>query len=179
VLDKKIKLQPIFLLLESQIESMRSITRILAIAALAGITLSIYGQEENREGSFMLMPLSPQEEVQLQSLPELKPPAGFAERDLPAAVDNSTQIYMRPVFQQDGLSCGQASSIGYNFTYEMSRERNISASQAQNQYPTHFAWNFMNGPAQHADPQGIRDAKCGRLRRCHGIRRPKPMAVRI
>ncbi len=78
-------------------------------------------------------------------MPELKMPPGYGSRDLPYMVDNSTQIYMRPAFQQDGLSCGQASSIGYNFTYEMARERDLNASLTQNQYPTHFAWNFMNG----------------------------------
>jgi hypothetical protein len=104
-----------------------------------------FAQEINREGEFILMPLSPQEEIMLQSLPELKMPPGYANRDLPYMVDNSQHIYMRPAYQQDGLSCGQASSIGYNFTYEMARERNLNASLIQNQYPTHFAWNFMNG----------------------------------
>ncbi len=79
------------------------------------------------------------------NLPELKMKPGHGSRDLPAIVDNSTQTCMRPAYQQDGLSCGQASMIGYNFTYEMARERGLIASQTANQYPTHFAWNFMNG----------------------------------
>jgi hypothetical protein len=124
---------------------MRIISTLLVNALILGLFTVSYAQEECHEGAFVLSPLSAQEEVQLQCLPELKMPPGYGSRDLPYMVDNSTQIYMRPAFQQDGLCCGQASSIGYNFTYEMSRERNVNASLPQNQYVTHFAWNFMNG----------------------------------
>ena len=124
---------------------MRRIPILLALSALFGIMSIGYAQEECPEGSYILMPLSQKEEIQLQSLPELKMPPGYGNRDLPYMVDNSTHIYMRPAYQQAGLSCGQASSIGYNFTYEMSRERDLNASLLENQYPTHFAWNFMNG----------------------------------
>lgn len=124
---------------------MKIITRLIALLAATGICLAVTAQEENREGLEILSPLSLQDEIMLQSLPELKMPAGYENRTLPYMVDNSTQIYMRPAYQQDGLSCGQASCIGYNFTYEMARERDLNASLIQNQYPTHFAWNFMNG----------------------------------
>jgi hypothetical protein len=124
---------------------MRLIPTLLFIAAVFGLFRSSYAQEECREGAFVLSPLTVQEEAQLQCLPELKMPPGYGSRDLPYMVDNSTLIYMRPAFQQDGLCCGQASFLGYNFTYEMSRERDLNASLPQNQYPTHFAWNFMNG----------------------------------
>jgi len=126
---------------------MRIIPQLLVITAVLGLLTSSYAQVESNQESWMLSPLTIQEELQLQCLPELKLPPGYGTRDLPYMVDNSIQIYMRPVFQQDGLSCGQASSIGYNFTYEMSRERDINASLLQNQYPTHFSWNFMNGGA--------------------------------
>jgi hypothetical protein len=124
---------------------MRIITYLFAIGILVGISLRSAAQVDNAEESYLLTPLTYQEEIQLQCLPELKLPSGYANRDLPAVVDNSTQIYMRPAYQQAGLCCGQASCIGYNFTYEMSRERNLNASLVENQYPTHFAWNFMNG----------------------------------
>lgn len=39
--------------------------------------------------------------------------------DPPALIDNSEEIYMRLIFDQEGNSCAQASSIGYIFTYEM------------------------------------------------------------
>ncbi len=63
---------------------------------------------------------------------------------LPSSLDNSILPYMRPVFLQEGMSCGQAASIGYNFTYETNRLRDMPADTAINQYPTHFGYNFFN-----------------------------------
>lgn len=63
---------------------------------------------------------------------------------LPAVVDNSTQPYLRPVFEQQGASCGQSASIAYNFCYEINRLRNLPSDTSINQYPDHFVWNFMN-----------------------------------
>ncbi len=120
----------------------RILLQALLIAAFA---LPSFSQDDSSQPPYLLHPLTPDEELMLMSLPELKVNPGYANRDLPAIVDNSTQTCMRPAYQQDGLSCGQASMIGYNFTYAMSRERNLNASLQQNQYPTHFAWNFMNG----------------------------------
>ena len=34
--------------------------------------------------------------------------------------------------------------MGYHFTYEMDRKRMVPANLPENQYPTHFVWNFMN-----------------------------------
>ena len=124
---------------------MRIISRLFAALAVLLLVTNLYAQEENREENYILTPLTPQDEIMLMSLPQLKLPADYANRELPYMVDNSTQIFMRPAYQQDGLSCGQASSIGYAFTYEMARARNLDASLTQNQYPSHFAWNFMNG----------------------------------
>ena len=38
-----------------------------------------------------------------------------------------------------------ASGVGYNFTYEIDYERQVSANDPNNQYPTHYTWNFLNG----------------------------------
>jgi len=65
-------------------------------------------------------------------------------RELPSELDNSLQPYFRPIFSQDGGSCGQASGVGYNFTYEINFERGLSADDPDNQYPTHYTWNFLN-----------------------------------
>lgn len=67
--------------------------------------------------------------------------------ELPPVVDNSGQPYLRPVFSQQGASCGQAASVGYNFCYEINRLRNLPADTSINQYPDHFVWNFMNATA--------------------------------
>jgi len=60
-------------------------------------------------------------------------------------LDNSTKPFFRGVFQQDGLSCGQATLVSHTFTYEVNRLRNLPGNVPANQYPTHFAWNWANG----------------------------------
>ena len=63
---------------------------------------------------------------------------------LPYKHDNSKLKYFRPSFSQAGYSCGQASSIGYAFTYEINVLRDLSSDTSINQYPSHFAWNLLN-----------------------------------
>jgi hypothetical protein len=118
---------------------------LISIAAIFLFVSSSLSQNETDQQCPPLRPLSDLEMMQLMALPALQVPADHAIRDLPAVVDNSTQPFMRPVFQQDQYCCGQASSVAYNFTYEISRARNIAANVPQNQYPTHFSWNFANG----------------------------------
>jgi hypothetical protein len=104
---------------------------------------------QNEEGlppsAFELKPLSKEDQEALKKLPELTLPESYRKRDLPTVVDNSMQPYMRQVFQQSGLSCGQAAGIAYNFTYEIDRVRNLPANTNDNLYPTHFTWNWMHG----------------------------------
>lgn len=64
---------------------------------------------------------------------------------LPPTLNNTTFPFFRPVFNQDGLSCGQAALVSYNYTYELNRVRNLPGNIPANQYPTHFAWNWVNG----------------------------------
>ena len=88
--------------------------------------------------------VSPSDSVYLVNLPEMRMPENYRNRDLPYKVDNSVFPYLRPVFNQDGASCGQAGGVGYHFTYEINHARNLPANVPENQYPTHFTWNFMN-----------------------------------
>ncbi len=81
----------------------------------------------------------------LETLPKLTIPENQQSKDLPVAVDNSTEPYFRPIFSQEGGSCGQASGIAYTFTYEIDCNRGIPANTIYNQYPTHYTWNFLNG----------------------------------
>ncbi|MCX6271568.1 MAG: hypothetical protein NTU44_10170, partial [Bacteroidetes bacterium] len=62
---------------------------------------------------------------------------------LPPLVDNSTLPYLPPVFEQTGASCNQAGGIYNNFTYEINRLRDLSATP-EHQYPTHFMFCFQN-----------------------------------
>ncbi|MDL2262794.1 T9SS type A sorting domain-containing protein, partial [Bacteroidales bacterium OttesenSCG-928-I21] len=81
----------------------------------------------------------------LKNLPELELPPSCKNRILPYAVNNSETQYYRTPFPQDGLSCGQASSVGMCFTYEMATARNLPADVNENLYPTHFVFNWANG----------------------------------
>jgi hypothetical protein len=72
---------------------------------------------------------------------------------LPYSVDNSQHRYFRDIFNQQGGSCAQAAGIGYIFTYEINRLRDIINPDPQlynakfnpdNQYPTHYTYNFLN-----------------------------------
>ena len=65
-------------------------------------------------------------------------------RSLPSSLDNSTKSYFRPIFNQTDGCCAQASGIAYNFTYEINRNRNTSAGNTSNQFPTHYTYNFLN-----------------------------------
>ncbi|MEZ5198633.1 MAG: T9SS type A sorting domain-containing protein [Bacteroidales bacterium] len=107
------------------------------------------GQKEKpTQGSAELAPLSKYDSIMLVNLPKLTLPEsykGAGKPELPMMVDNSTQVFWRPVFAQVALECGQASSIGLGFTYAINRERNVSGSDEENQYATHFTWNFTNG----------------------------------
>ncbi len=63
---------------------------------------------------------------------------------IPTSVDNSTGQYLRPFFEQDGESCGNANGIGFTFTYEMDWARNLPANAADNQYAYLYTYNFLN-----------------------------------
>lgn len=66
----------------------------------------------------------------------------------PSRVDNSENKFMPPIFIQTHGCCAQASGVGYVFTYEISLLRDLPADSIiykENQYPTHFTYNFLNG----------------------------------
>ncbi|MDD4822210.1 MAG: PKD domain-containing protein [Bacteroidales bacterium] len=58
----------------------------------------------------------------------------------PRKVNNGTDGFFPPIFNQDGGSCGSASAIGYQFTHEINSYRNVNGSLPENIYPTHFTW---------------------------------------
>lgn len=91
------------------------------------------------------MKITPEVIAKMQTIPEMTLSPASAATTLFYKVDNSTRIFMRPVFNQEGGCCGQAAGIGYTFTYEINRLRNLDGALEENQYPTHFTWNFLNG----------------------------------
>lgn len=92
-----------------------------------------------------LRPLTAEDWAFLDKLPRLTTPPELTSRGLPPMIDNTEQPYFRPIFSQDGGSCGQASGMGYCFTYEIDCERQVAADNLVTQYPTHYTWNFLNG----------------------------------
>ncbi len=81
------------------------------------------------------------------NLPDLEVPLFYKSASsvqLPVIVDNSENIYFRPVTWQSGYECGQTASQAFVFTYEINRLRNLNSNLPENQYPTHFSWNFLN-----------------------------------
>jgi len=82
----------------------------------------------------------------LSKIPPLEVNKSLLKATLPVSVDNSPLSYFRPIWSQSDYCCGQAASILYMFTYEINRLRNLPSNTTANQYPTHFAWNWQNGP---------------------------------
>jgi hypothetical protein len=61
---------------------------------------------------------------------------------LPISVDNSQLQYFPFIFSQISGSCAQASAIGYIFTYEINRVRNLP-STGENLYPHLYSYNLV------------------------------------
>ncbi|MCB2221355.1 MAG: T9SS type A sorting domain-containing protein [Bacteroidetes bacterium] len=127
----------------------KSFVFISAFILLSFSFLPVFSQKIQPPQSFSeLTPLSKEDSLNLVNLPELKLPEwlkGPNALTLPPVVDNSTNIYWRPVFAQVALECGQASGIGLGYTYAINRLRNLPSNVPENQYATHFTWNFGNG----------------------------------
>ncbi len=120
---------------------MKFISSLLTILFLTG---TLFAQELSVPQTAEPPALSSAELDALKKIPILKLPEQYKSKSLPGMVDNSTQPYMREVFQQHMYCCGQAAGVAYNFTYEMDRMRDLPANTNDNLYPTHFTWNWMN-----------------------------------
>ncbi|HZK07593.1 MAG TPA: hypothetical protein VFC92_05285 [Bacteroidales bacterium] len=82
-------------------------------------------------------------------LPKLTLTLASRGRELPVMVDNSQRPWFRPIFDQVALECGQASAVSYTFTYEINRLRDLPANIPDNQYVSHFVYNWGgNGNGQ-------------------------------
>lgn len=88
-----------------------------------------------------------EEMAKIEALPKLTLPERYKKsgRSLPYKLDNSQLMYFRPIFNQQGGSCAQATGVGYVYTYEMNSLNGTDASLTENQFPTHYTYNFLNG----------------------------------
>lgn len=118
-------------------------TKSILLILILLFSVRLFSQKSTKETE--LIPLSSTELLRLETIPEYSSHQTDASSSLPAIVDNSLLSFFRPLFNQSGLECGQAASIGLNFTYEMAVARNLPANIPQNQFATYFTYNFING----------------------------------
>ena len=115
-------------------------------------SLNLFSQEDkskNIDGKFKAfyeneIEFSEADRFWVKSLPVMELPDDYKNKDLPAILDNSKSIYFRDIFSQEGASCQQASSIGYTFTFEIDRLRNLNAMLPENKYGPFFTYNFQH-----------------------------------
>lgn len=130
---------------------MKSFHIIVIGLALTAILSTVEAQNIN-EGSgqnsnticFVGLKVTPKIEAELAAIPLLSISPASAAMTLPNAVDNSKRPWFRGIFLQTDDCCGQAAGVGYTFTYEINRMREDTANLPENQYPTHFTYNFLN-----------------------------------
>ena len=115
--------------------------KLLSTLLIAMISLTGHSQDF----PFSATPLSATDSIFLTNLPQIKLPAAYKSKELPDYHNNSELPWFRPIFNQFGWSCGQASTIGYTFTYELDRLRGFSASSDTSQYHPAFTYNFFTG----------------------------------
>jgi hypothetical protein len=128
-------------------KSMKKILYFAFLLLISGITKAqlINVNPDPKGESWIAGGLRVPSENEINKIPLLKFDASKSTKDLPTSLDNSTQIYFRPVFNQTNGCCAQASGVGYNFTYEMNLARGTAANTTSNQFPTHFTYDFING----------------------------------
>ena len=105
---------------------------------------TVSGQGQNRPAWIGGLIATPEIEAELTAIPFLELSTASTKLVLPTGVDNSKKPWFRGIFTQVDGCCGQAAGVGYTFTYEVNRVRNLNANNSQNRYPTHFTYNYVN-----------------------------------
>jgi hypothetical protein len=117
--------------------------RALVIMIMASLIFVLSAEKKfyNVDG---LRKLSTEDLKRIKEMPKFDSSRFRNAREIPVALDNSELDFFPPIMNQEGGSCGQASGVYYNFTYEMNRARGTAASDEEHQYPSHFTWNYIN-----------------------------------
>ena len=138
-----------YLYLQNLMVMMRRILSFFMMAALIITSATVFSQEAKTPKQYDdPKPLTHYDSVGLMNLPKLTLPDSYKGPNaplLPLVVDNTENQYWRPNYAQVGMECGQASGVGMGFTYGINRERDLPSDVIENQYATHFVWNFGNG----------------------------------
>ena len=115
---------------------MKVLNFVIVSFLLTGI---VYGQEAEIQRWQNLPKLQLEKEYSLKS-----------GESLPYKVSSFDTKYFRPLFNQYGWSCNQASSIGYLLTYELNSKRDVPGNTPENQCAPLFVFNYLNdGVASH------------------------------
>ncbi|MCK5760243.1 MAG: hypothetical protein KAH33_03050, partial [Candidatus Delongbacteria bacterium] len=109
---------------------MKNILSIVTVLVLFSVvSAELINNNPDPDGELWLSggisPLTVEQQKKVDAIPILLLPEAYKNRKekLPYAVNNSLQPYFRPVFNQQGGSCGQASGVGYTYTYEQNFQR--------------------------------------------------------
>ena len=146
---------------EIDMRVLRAFNRFILIFLSTGLCLSVFAQKDildhngNKTGLVNVNPdpsgepwiaggLSADQRQAMLSAPELIVDQRFHSAAPAANVDNSKFTSFRPVFNQIGGSCAQASTVGYVFTYEIDYLRGVAASTTDAQYPYGYTFSFVN-----------------------------------
>ena len=127
--------------------------KLLLLALLSIISNSLFAQLQNINPDpngepWMVGGFRIPDKAELDKIPVLHVSNQYAQRSallLPQSLDNSNKAFFRPIFNQSDGSCAQSSGVAYTFTYEMNRLHGTSASNPNNQYPSHYTYDFLNG----------------------------------
>ncbi len=126
---------------------MKKLTLILSLILFAMLNATLINTNPDPNGEKWLAggerKLTPKDQEMLAKMKRLL--VKETPKDLPTRIDNTEQPYFRGIFNQEGGSCSQASGIAYNFTYEYNFSQGTEANIEENQFPSHYTWNFLNG----------------------------------
>jgi hypothetical protein len=89
--------------------------------------------------------ITPEIHEVINAIPALVLTQASQQTELGYFVDNSQLPFMPPIIYQGSQGiCAQAAGIGYMFTYEINRLRNIPSNNDSNLYHASFTYNFLN-----------------------------------
>ena len=117
----------------------------IIILCIVGVSFYTSKQVQAQAKSTHPEPLSLQDQDLLMSFPSLVMPDAYKSKTIPYMVDHSQSVHFRDMFVQAGMSCGQASSTGICFTYEMNAARDLEANTNAHLFPTGFVYNWDAG----------------------------------
>ncbi|NLA23831.1 MAG: hypothetical protein GX879_02590, partial [Bacteroidales bacterium] len=84
-------------------------------------------------------------EIQNKNIKLTEEAKDYYQKNLPAIVDNSQEIFFPTIYDQIHWVCNQVSASHYMMTYEMCRLKNLNAVNPQHQFSIYYPWNWSHG----------------------------------